>query len=125
VWRIPADPARCCFQVSDPYKRTDLTLVSKMLGLVWRLIFLFFQIGLRVTKTCLALPSIDLISLSALPFLETILPRFWLTSSINWPFSVLAELFRVFFLKDLVLEVLISRAVDFAVLWRAIVFGID
>jgi hypothetical protein len=36
-----------CFQVSDPYKRTDLTLI---LSLVFKLMFLFFHIGLRVTK---------------------------------------------------------------------------
>lgn len=100
-----------CFQVSD------LTLVSKILSLVFCLIFLFFHNGLRVTKACLAFPSLDLISLSAPPFLETILPRYvnWLTSSMDWLSSVMAELFWVFILKDLVLEVLISRPVDFAV----------
>jgi len=65
-----------CFQVSDPYKRTDLTLVSKILSLVFRLIFLFLHIGLRVTKANLALPSLDLMSSSAPLFLETILPRY-------------------------------------------------
>ena len=97
-----------CFEVFDPYKRTDLTLDSKILSLVIRLIFLFLHIRLRVTKANLALASLDLMSSPAPPFLETILPRYvnWLTSLMDWPSSVMAELIRVLILKDLVLEVL-------------------
>jgi len=49
-----------CFYVSDSYKRADLTLVSTILSLVLRLMFLFLHIGLRVTKANLALPNLDL-----------------------------------------------------------------
>ena len=39
-----------CFHVSEPYNKTDFTLMLKMVSLVLRRMFLLFQTGFRVTK---------------------------------------------------------------------------
>ena len=113
-----------CFQVSEPYSRTDLTFVSNILSLVFLLMFLLLQIGLRVIKACLALPSLALMSSLAPPCFETMLPRYvkLFTSSMDLPLIVMAAVLCVFILSDLVLLVLISRPVDFAVTYKADVF---
>ena len=53
--------ALMCFHVSEPYNKTDFTLELKMFSL-----FLLFQTGFRVTKTCRAFPILDLMSSSCL-----------------------------------------------------------
>ena len=42
--------ALVCFHVSEPYNKTDFTLMLKMVSLVLRRMFLLFQTGFRVTK---------------------------------------------------------------------------
>ena len=113
-----------CFQVSEPYSRTDLTLVSNILSLVFLLMFLLLQIGLRVIKACLALPGLAMMSSLAPPFFETMLPRYvkLFTSSKDLPLSMMAAVLCMFILSDLVLLMLISRPVDFAVTNKADVF---
>ena len=54
--------ALVCFHVSEPYNKTDFTLELKMVTLVLRRMFLLFQTGFRVTKTCRAFPILDLLS---------------------------------------------------------------
>ena len=55
-----------CFHVFEPYTKTDFTLELKMVSLVLRRMFLLFQTGFRVTKTCQAFPILDLMSSSCL-----------------------------------------------------------
>ena len=64
-----------CFHVSEPYNKTGFTLELKMVILVLRRMFLLFQTGFRVTKTCRAFPILDLMSSSVPPVLLIMLPR--------------------------------------------------
>ena len=66
--------ALVCFPVSEPYNTIYLTLVSKMVSLVLRRMFLLFQAGFRVTKTCRAFPILDTMSSSVPPVLLIMLP---------------------------------------------------
>jgi len=52
----------------------EITLKLKSLSLVGRPMFVFFQIGLRVVKTCLAFPILDLMSSSVPPDVLVMLP---------------------------------------------------
>ena len=61
--------------VSEPWSRTDFTLVLKILILLWRERAVDLQIGLKVLKACLALFIWHLISSSVPPSLLTTLPR--------------------------------------------------
>ena len=61
--------ALVCFHVSEPYNKTDFTLELKMVSLVLRRMFLLFQTGFRVTKTCRAFLILDLMSSSVPPVL--------------------------------------------------------
>ena len=83
-----------CFQVSDSKRRTDLTLLSKILSLVFRLMFLFRQTGLKMTNACLAFPILTRMSSSVPPELITMLPRYvkWSTSSMFLSFNVIGPL---------------------------------
>ena len=62
-------------QVSEPYRRTDLTLVVKTGTLVFMDIDVEFRTGLRVLKAYLALPILPFTSSSAPPSDVTILPK--------------------------------------------------
>ena len=67
--------ALVCFHVSEPYNKTDFTLELKMFSLVLMRMFLLFQTGFRVTKTCGAFPILELMSSSVPPVLLIRLPR--------------------------------------------------
>lgn len=60
--------------VSEPYSRTDLTLVLKIL-ILWKEGAEEFQMGRRVLNVCLALLIRLLMSSSVSPSLLTTLPR--------------------------------------------------
>ena len=64
--------------------------------------FLLLQIGLRVIKACLALPSLAMMSSLAPPFFETMLPRYvkLFASSMDLPLSTMAAVLCVFILVD-------------------------
>ena len=62
-------------QVSDPYRRTDLTLLLNILNLCLLDSVDDFQIGRRVTKACLALFILACISSSVPPVFVMMLPR--------------------------------------------------
>ena len=61
--------------VSEPYSKTDLTLVLKILILLWRERAEEFQMGRRVLNACLALLIRLLMSSSVPPSVLTTLPR--------------------------------------------------
>jgi len=67
--------ALVCFHVYELYNKTDFTLELKMVILVLRRMFLLFQTGFRVTKTCRVFPILDLMSSSVPPILLIRLPR--------------------------------------------------
>ena len=67
--------ALVCFHVSEPYNQTDFTLKLKMISLVLRRMFLLFQTGFSVTKTCGAFPILDMMSSSVPPVLLIMLPE--------------------------------------------------
>ena len=55
-------------QVSQPYRRTNLTLVENILSLVFRESYLECHAGCKVLNAYLGLPILTLISLSVPPF---------------------------------------------------------
>ena len=63
-------------RVSGPCRITDFTLVVKICGLLWKDRDVKFRTGFRVSKACLALPTLLFTSSSAALSYMSTLPKY-------------------------------------------------
>ena len=103
------------FQVSEPYRRVDLTFELKICSLVLSDRFFIFQILLSMLNVALAFPILARTSSSVPPSTEMIVPRYVkLATSSSWFwFMVMGVLLLLLILITLVFDELVlspSRA---------------
>ena len=98
-----------CSPCSEPYRRTDFTLVLNILNVVFLDITFDLQTGLSIAKTVVAFPILASMSRSDQQSLLMLLPRYVKssTSSTASPSSLVLSTFLVLTLITFVLDLLI------------------